>query len=118
MKFPQPIHVAFLSTTGLLLLAGCGRQSLAPQPSPDGSMLLVTSLEKPPGKGRMPLCLAFEIRSTNGTVLHRENTRGSDTMRWSMAWQDNSTVTLESSDIGTYSWQRQEDGSWKKLSPY
>jgi hypothetical protein len=77
-------------------------------------MFLVTSVEKSRKDPGAYLCVVFEIRSTNGVVLHRENTRASITMQWSMSWDTNADVILKSSDIGDYRWKRQPDGMWKK----
>ena len=95
------------------LTLGCHRVP-PPLPSPDGSMLLVTSVEKSRNDPGAYLCVVFEIRSTNGVTLHRENTRASVTMRWSVSWESNSNLVLKSSDIGDYRWWRQSDGTWKK----
>jgi hypothetical protein len=60
------------------------------------------------------LCVIFEIRDRSGRVLHSENTRASDLMRWDMAWVSDDRVCLESSDIGTSCWRKQPDGFWVK----
>ena len=94
-------------------MLGCHRTP-PPIPSPDGSMVLNTSVENSRADPGAYLCAIFEIRSTNGTLLHRENTRASVVHRWSLSWGDDSNVLLKSSDIGDYRWRRQPDGTWKK----
>ncbi len=59
------------------------------------------------------LTLVFEVRDkASGDLLHRQQTRASSRMAWSMRWLDNNTVQLESSDVGTYCWQEQADDAW------
>ncbi len=98
-----------------LVFAGCGRRAaLPPIPSPDGSMTLHTRIEQSKADPAAYLCVVLEIRDPTGRVLHSENTRASDVMRWDMAWVANDRIRLKSSDIGTYDWHRQDDGRWVK----
>jgi hypothetical protein len=97
-----------------LLLAGCARHGPAPVPSPDGSMTLHTRVEQSRSDLSSYLCVIFEVRDKSGRVLHSENTRASDRMRWEMSWVTNERVRLKSSDIGTHDWRRQADGKWVK----
>ena len=97
------------------LLAGCGGvPGRPPIPSPDGSMMLHTRIEQSRVDPRAYLCVVFEIRDGSGRVLHAENTRASDRMRWNMSWVSDDRIRLESSDIGTYYWRKQADGGWVK----
>jgi hypothetical protein len=101
----------------LLLAAGCeGRRERAAIPSPDGSMTLRTRIEQSRKDPFTYLCVVFEIRNGSGRILHTENTGASNTMRWNMTWVADDRIRLESSDIGTYEWGRQADGSWVKKS--
>jgi hypothetical protein len=104
----------FVRVIACLVLAGCARQGRAPVASPDGSMTLHTRVEQSQKDRGAYLCIVFEIRDASGRVLHSENTRASDVMRWDMFWITNDRIGLKSSDIGTFYWQRQADGSWKK----
>ena len=97
----------------LALVNGCTSKSQT-IPSPDGSMVIVTSVEKNKADPKTYLCVVFEIRNKTGQVLIRENTHASDTMKWSMTWVSTNKIQLDSSDIGTYFWERQADGTWKK----
>lgn len=111
--------VPMLKKTALFLfssvvLAGCARQGPAPLPSPDRSMTLRTRVEHSRSDPGAYLCVIFEVRDMAGRVLHSENTRASDVMRWDMSWITNERIRLKSSDIGTHYWRRQADGSWVK----
>jgi len=98
-----------------LLVAGCGeRRGRPPIPSPDGSMTLLTRIEQGRDDPGSYLCVIFEICDSSGRVVHTENTRASDTMRWNLSWVSNDRIRLRSSDIGTYHWRRKADGSWVK----
>ena len=77
-------------------------------------MEIVTSVEKSKADPKTYLCVVFEIRNKVGQVLTKENTRASDTMKWSMSWVSTNKIKLDSSDIGTYFWEEQADGTWKK----
>lgn len=96
-----------------LLAAGCGgRQGRPPVPSPDGTMTLHTRIERSRRDPGAYLCVILEIRDRSGRVLHSENTRASDAMRWDVSWISNDRIRLESSDIGTYDWRKQPGGGW------
>jgi hypothetical protein len=95
-----------------VLLLGCSQRTAAL--SPDGSLTLVTTIEHSRQDPTAYSCVVFEIRDRAGRILHRENTHASDTMRWTMAWESNTRVRLDSSDIGTYRWSRQQDEGWRK----
>jgi hypothetical protein len=77
-------------------------------------MTLHTRIEQSRSDPTLYLCVIFEIRDRSGCILHTENTRASDVMRWEMSWVDNDRIRLRSSDIGTYEWVRQADGRWLK----
>ena len=97
----------------VLLVAGCGsRQGRPPIPSPDRTMMLHTRIEQSRQDPVAYLCVIFEIRDRSGRLLYSENTRASDTMRWNVSWISNDRIRLESSDIGSYDWQKQPGGGW------
>lgn len=57
----------------------------------------------------------IKIQETkSGETLFQVQTSASDRMRWSVDWIDNNTVILNSSDIGAYCWEENND-SWKKI---
>ena len=103
----------FLLLTALALVACSPASRLVSLPSPDGKLTLVAAPQQSTNSRVLHL-VVFEIRDQTGKVLHREDTRASDAMRWSMAWVSNERIELKSSDIGTYYWSRQPDGTWKK----
>ena len=106
------VKIASLSLL-FLLASGCSRgHGRAPIPSPDGSMTLHARIEQSRNDPVTYRCVIFEIRDGSGRILHTENTRASDTMRWKMSWVSDNRIRLESSDIGTYEWIRQADGDW------
>jgi hypothetical protein len=99
----------------LLVVAGCeSGRTHAPVRSPDGSMTLHTWVERSRADPVAYLCVVFEIRDREKRVIHTENTRASDRMRWKLFWISNDRIRLESSDIGTYEWRRRADGTWAK----
>jgi hypothetical protein len=111
-------NVPRIARLSLVLLLGsvCGRvQGHAPIPSPDGSMTLHTRIEQSRKDPIASLCVVFEIRDSSGRILHTENTGASNAISWNMAWVADARIRLESSDIGTYEWKRQADGSWVKV---
>jgi hypothetical protein len=98
-----------------VLVAGCGARMTNPAiPSPDGSVTLHTRIEQSRADPGAYLCVIFEIRDRSGRVIHAENTRASDRMRWKLSWVSNDRIRLNSSDIGTYEWKRLADGTWSK----
>ena len=82
--------------------------------SPDGALTLVTEVVRNRSDPSADLCVVFEIRDGAGKALHRENTRASALSHWTMRWVSAERISLVSSDIGTYYWSRQSDGSWRK----
>jgi hypothetical protein len=108
------LKIARLSLV-FLLIAGCrGRNGRPPITSPDRSLTLHTRIEQSQVDPITYLCVIFEIRDSSGRSLHTENTRASYAMRWEMSWISDDRIRLESSDIGTYYWRKQADGSWVK----
>lgn len=95
---------------------GCGRSPSRSQTihSPDGSLVLATSVETSQKDPRKYLCIVLEIRDKTGKLLHSENSGASATMRWQVSWLANDRIRLDSSDIGAFHWQQHPDGSWKK----
>jgi hypothetical protein len=77
-------------------------------------MTLHTSIEQSRDDPGAYLCVILEIRDRDGKVLHSENTRASDVMRWDLSWISDDRIRLKSSDIGTHDWQRKDDGRWSK----
>lgn len=114
MKLPQ-LSVRDLFCLGLVCaLAGCTPASKPPFPSPDGSLMLHTSIESSRSDPAAYGCVVIEIRDKSGKVLHRENSHASDFHKWEISWTSNDELKLMSSDIGDRTWVRQSDGTWEK----
>ena len=95
--------------------SGCTTARADSVPSPDGRFVLVTTINKDMTDPTVYLCVKFQILDSAGHVLHAEQTRASDRMRWTMRWDGSERVVLESADIGTYTWERQSDGRWRAV---
>ncbi|PKO22311.1 MAG: hypothetical protein CVU38_10100 [Chloroflexi bacterium HGW-Chloroflexi-1] len=81
--------------------------------SPQGDRTLVIDTNTSKDDPTRYLTLVFEVREKKtDRTLHRQQTRASSRMAWSMSWLDHSTVQLRSSDVGTYCWQEQDNGTW------
>ena len=99
-------------------LSGCSQRSssdINSIPSPDGNLTLITSINRSKEDPTKYLCVKFQIVDSTGKMLYEEQTGASDRMRWSMRWEDNQRVVLDSSDIGTIVWEQQADESWHKV---
>jgi hypothetical protein len=81
--------------------------------SPDGRLVLLTSVNQSKEDPTRYLCVAVEIQDSAGHVLFHEVTPASDTMRWSIGWETNAKVILQSSDVGTYVVEKLPDGRWE-----
>lgn len=98
-----------------VLTYGCSSRSpvpSAPVPSPSGKYLAITSVNQDKPNPQRDLCVIIEITDTSGKLLYRQITGASDRMRWSIAWDGDDKLILDSSDIGTYTIQRQSDDTW------
>lgn len=81
--------------------------------SPQQDRTLVITVDANRDDPTRYLTLIFEVRDkATQAILHRQQTHASSRLAWSMRWLDNSAVQLQSSDVGTYCWQEQQDGSW------
>lgn len=105
-------------------LTGCGgmsRSARSEKPiesidSPQSDRTLTIGVNTSRDDPTQYLTLVFEVRDkASGDLLHRQQTRASSRMAWSMRWLDNRTVQLSSSDVGTICWQEQGDGAWPEL---
>jgi hypothetical protein len=111
------VMVTLLSAAyGLLVLSRWGHETRPPQSSPDGSAVLNTWIQQraagvPVGREN---CVVIQVIDRNGRVVLEENTGASCYMRWSVGWESNQQIRLDSSDIGSYSWRLEPDGKWAK----
>jgi hypothetical protein len=97
-----------------LLIGACGQSpsTSVSIPSPDGRLLLKSSVNHSPEDPARYLCVIVEIKNLYGKTIHREITPASDTMRWSIHWISNDAILLEGSDIGRYIIRRMDEKMW------
>lgn len=94
----------------LLGLTGCVRgcdPALSNKVSPDGSKTLMPSL--------INNLVVFKVCDNEGNEILSVNTRASDFQKWSLEWESSTSIVLKSSDIGTYTWRQQKNGTWQKF---
>jgi hypothetical protein len=97
---------------GLFWMQGVYRAKPKPVYSADGSKLIIASVNSNKSDPDY-LLVKLEIRDRqSGKNLLQAQTRASDRMRWSVEWLDNTTVRLDSSDIGLYCWREGSDLGW------
>ncbi|MBV9868826.1 MAG: hypothetical protein JO316_26065 [Abitibacteriaceae bacterium] len=116
----QRLALLCAMVVGSGLMSGCGNSRAStpapPLPSPDGKLLLVTSINTSHSDPVTYGCVKFAIQDRQGKILYQQQTHAAARMRWSMHWQGNDTVVLQSSDIGTDTWQRDHKGRWQSGS--
>ncbi len=83
--------------------------------SPDQSLRLTAQINHDKSDPTRYLCVIVNISENkpDGKTLYREITPASSRMNWSIRWESNDRIALESSDIGPASISRQEDGTWE-----
>src|SRR5262245_12326132 len=108
---------AFVATFVLGLFASGGRQDGVRLSSPDGSKVLVTSVNNSQADPTRYLTLNIEIRdAATDTLLFAEQTGASSRLAWNVRWLSNTEIQLDSSDIGSYCWEEQSAGSWASVT--
>jgi hypothetical protein len=112
------IRPRYLSLILLFILLtstiGCVSRQANSIPSPDGHLILVTAINHDKTDLRTYLCVKFQITDNAGHVLYEEQTYASNRMKWDIKWDGNERIVLDSSDIGTYTWELTNDGRWQK----
>jgi hypothetical protein len=99
----------------LIIFFYAGTHPYEPKPvySPDGTRVIIPTLNFDKEDQDKYLLVHLKIQNTESEeILFQVQTRASDRMRWSVDWIDNNTVILDSSDIGTYCWE-ENNNSWK-----
>ncbi|MEX1016887.1 MAG: hypothetical protein WD534_04145 [Phycisphaeraceae bacterium] len=81
--------------------------------SPDSQRVAITSVNQDRSDPTRFLCVIVEVKDASGELLHREITPASDRMRWSIHWQDNHELVLDSSDVGRFVIAEQPNGTWE-----
>ena len=100
--------------TFFVLLSALAITLRSAEKSPDGSFVLVTSIEESKIDPTLYGCVILEIKDSQNHVIHQENTRASSFQRWNIRWLSNDKIELQSSDIGKLIWIRTQDGKWQK----
>ena len=55
------------------------------------------------------------MTDANDAVVGQVQTSASDRMKWAVGWFDDSTIVLDSSDIGSRAWKVNEDQSISEI---
>ena len=103
-----------LITFVLVCFIACGQSpsTSVSIPSPDGRLLLESSVNQSTADPANYLRVVVEIKDLYGNMVFRETTPASDTMRWSLKWVSNNKVFLDSADIGRYIIRRVDSNQW------
>ena len=98
----------------ILYFIGCGQSPSTSLsiPSPDGRLLLKSSVNQETADPAGYLRVVVEIIDLYGNSVFRETTPASDTMRWSLKWVSNNEILLDSADIGRYIIRRVDSKQW------
>jgi hypothetical protein len=100
----------------LIIFYYSGAHPYVPKPvySPDGTRVIIPTINFNKADQDNYLLVRLKIQNTKSEeTLFQVQTRASDWMRWSVAWIDDNTIILNSSDIGAYCWEENND-SWKE----
>ncbi len=101
-----------LASAVCLFQPGCRRSTPSSSASPDGTMTMTTTVNRDPSHPARDGCVIVEIRDRSGTSIYREVTPASDHQRWSIRWESNDRIVLDSSDIGRYVISKSSSGHW------
>ena len=107
--FPKILLVACV-----LLLAACGPKFAPPRTSPDGSLIVFTTLETSHRDESLYGCVIVELQDKAEKVILRENSGASAFQKWDVAWVSNDEFKVISADVGDCIWKRQPDGTWRR----
>jgi len=101
-----------------LLPAALGCQGRGGRPvritSPGGMRTLIVDINRNSSQAGYN-CVRFRVLNSAGAVEYEVQTKASDVMRWSMRWDGDDCVVLDSADIGTYKWCRDSSGAWHAM---
>ncbi len=109
----------FLIFVLLLLACGCVRPApvvpaALPIRSPNGKLTLTASINDAKDAANF-LCVVIDVTDANDAVVGQVQTSASDRMKWAVGWFDDSTIVLDSSDIGSRAWKVNEDQSISEI---
>jgi len=81
-------------------------------PSPDGKRNLICTVSTDRSDPTTYQCVRFRVIVPDVREECSFQTTASHTAQWSMRWDGNDAVVLDSADIGTHRWRRAADGTW------
>lgn len=87
---------------------GCkGQTILEKHKSPNGKYVLQIELDNSQPKDQH---LGFRLLTKNGKEIDYSRTLAGDVMKWAVTWYDQTTIIMDSHDVGTYGWTVDENG--------
>jgi hypothetical protein len=87
---------------------------LETHPSPTGDYILQVELDNSKSNDEH---LGFRLMKKNGTELDYVRTLASDNMKWAVMWYNDTTIMIDSHDIGMYGWAINKDGRLETMNP-
>jgi hypothetical protein len=84
--------------------------------SPDGKYSFFASVNRSKTDPTTYLCVVLSIHDSRGVLMGEVQTGASSRSRWQVLWDSSDRIWLDSADIGTYYWELQPDGQWKRFS--
>jgi len=104
-----------------MLAIGCVRPAPAvpaalPINSPTGKLTLSTWINGSKDDPTTHMCVAFDMTDATGAVVGQVQTSASNNSKWAIGWLDDSTIVLDSSDIGSKAWKVNEDQSITEIA--
>ncbi|MFO0914577.1 MAG: hypothetical protein U0795_16585 [Pirellulales bacterium] len=114
LRFP----VCVLVVLAISLAFGCSgstHSDLAPISSSSGTRTLNLSINDSHDAPKGYLCLRYSVKDGAGTVIATVQTHASTVQKWAIGWYDDSTIVLDSSDIGICAWRIDEGGTIAEL---
>ena len=95
---------------------GSSAAALQPIESPDKEHVLHLSVNQSQADPTRYLCVKIDVQNQSGQITHTIQTPASDGMKWAVGWLNDSTVVLNSRDIGLRAWKLAATGSVQELS--
>jgi hypothetical protein len=95
------MRVLILTVILTLLCISCGSGGFGTYKSPNSSLIAEVYLDS--------YRIHLNFQKSGGDAIRTIDTKASDVQKWVVAWVDDSTFVLNSSDIGTYAWKVEVD---------
>ncbi len=64
---------------------------------------------------RTYLCIIIIVKQQDGKIVDKIQTTASSKMTWSVSWDSNDSILLDSSDIGDRRWKKTNDDHWRAI---